>query len=243
LEVVHLFYAPDFIYNFTTLKELYINYNQFVIFDSYEQIEKNICNIPNMEVFVIKDNFKKDILDFEDFCHIVKTTYSREEVLDLIDDNLDNFSSFHHDERSGMSAYDEYPYCVYCEEYRTKFQTTDVIKILSDFFEINRYICEIWKNKKIKILPFISKNIKKVKIYFTIYDEDNNNCLIIKKNVADICNYNDDLLNIVSGKKGWVDLNDLETLPDTIKELHMNKLKKPITNFPTSLKKIVLLQK
>jgi hypothetical protein len=234
LEVVHLYYASDFIYNFKSLKELIINYSQFVIFDSYTQIEQIITNNLDMSIFEINDNYEKKygilVDDFEDICYMIKTQRTRKQVFEIVAEGV----SYNYENNMHIA------FCVHCEEYRTKYETNDVIKISG--FDVMEIVRKVWKNKTINIIPYMSSNISKVNIYFRNGKFTQNT--FTKKNVLEMCNFRNGILSISNNDENYNDsyisLDELENLLDTVEELHIDHLQKPIKNLPMGIKRIAL---
>ena len=213
IEIFKTHYISDkCIQKFITLKELEINYNQFIVFTSYNDIFKVILNNKNIRSFVFNNvhtNFTYEDLQ-------LATRNCGEEY--YLDSEIQNYF---------CQNYRGYPNsCANCDLEIKDFPLDD--------FDIFYLIDDSWRKTESNIEPLLlSKNLKKLMIYIIGYDEPINilSKFSLKKNKLKIFN--------VDNMRVTYDINNL---PHTIKEFHCTDILTPLNNLPTGLKKIRILE-
>ena len=226
IEIFKTHYISDkCIQKFITLKELEINYNQFIVFTSYNDIFKVILNNKNIKSFVFNDN----CFTYED--------------LQLATRNCgENYSL----DTKIMEYFDDHDYppgCEYCDLAIEHFSFYD--------FDISYLIGDFWSETDSNIEPLLlSKKLKKLMIYIIGYTEPINilSKCCLKKNKLKIYNVDNirltyDINNLPDTIKEFHCTNiltPLNNLPTGLKKIKILELdlnnKKYLTKIPFGCK-------
>lgn len=220
IEYLRLDYFVEELFNLTTLKELELcNYNQFIMFNDGDQINRILINNININKFVIGAYNDKNTT--EEFLYY----YFVLEGLDL-HNGWDDFVNFFIDEYSLVNIYEREMNCDNCVELfrndRSVLLNSDeyFLELFGKYFNMRYFdFSELNVNANLKLLLF---NLDQKQNYFMYTNELNN---IEIKNKSDSYNLkinslpNDTkIINIFSYKKIIFEDN----LPNTLSEININ---------------------
>ena len=198
---------------FTKLKELEINYIQFTIFKSYNEIFKVISNNKNMESFIFnKPYLLNKNVTFEDAVLMTRDFYDEEETMCAILENLHSL----------------YPSNVFDEEY-----------VLTNYIVIDNILYDIynkWISSETYIYPLLSTKLKCVQIHIL-----QRNHTVTSVNILDYFSLNNQILKLIQIDN--VNYMYNSKIQISTEELHCSLNTKNINtaNLPINLKKIKIM--